>query len=396
MRSIHLHLLSSDSSEAMLLLYKIASVTGSNTKTMASPLMGPLMSAMELSSHSTSLLIVTYTSILPFDISTFTRKCHLHLKTLWMSPTRHPQARTDPQVTLAFPTNLKRVKQILVARQVHHTSVGSQGDAMIATRPRPSRSFSEWLPTRIARRASDLRNGLSRRQFMTTRGESDPLDGADARGTIIQQLLRLYPPHTTKAISGPCTSRDCLEGLVMARPPSFDSSHRTTTRSSTGSDTPRGPWIITSVNRKPLPATARRHRLASDAPSSLASSNRNASQSSVAYGSNTPPPGPRDITSAIKPVPGEARKELVSFAPDTVPLRSTRPKNTNGTARWKLSRNTNVASWLIGRGRRIRGLYRYRRRPPTVYTSIETIRGEGQHLRAGTFRKKKIGCYEGT
>jgi hypothetical protein len=346
---------------------------------------------MELSSHSTSLLTVTYTSILPLDIYTSSWECHLRLKPLWMSPTRHPQARTDPQVTLAFPTNLKRVKQILVARQVHHTSVGSQGDAMIATKPRPCKSFSEWLRIKTARRASDLRNGLSRRRSMTTRGEFDPLvDGADDRGTIIKQLLRLYPPHTTKAISGPCISRDRLERLITARSPSFDSSHRTTTRSSTSSDTTRGPWSITSVNRKPLPRTASPYPPASDA-SSLASSNRNASRSSVAYGSQTPPPGPRNITSVIrKPVPGGARQKekLVSFATDTIALESTRSKDTNGTARWKPSRRTNVAYWLTGLQRRIKEMSQYRGRRATVYTAGDINGGEGKHLRAGTVRRR--------
>jgi len=202
--------------------------------------------------------------------------------------------------------------------------------------------------------------------------------------------VELYSPSTTETNSNPYTSRDRLKRLVTARSRSLTSSRHSTTRSIISYDTSEGTWSVTSVKRKPLSRTASPCHLASDAPPSRASSNRNASHSSLAYDHwKHPPRGPRDITSVIrKPVPGTARRKVVSFAPDTIAPRISRSKVTNGTARWRAFRNTNVASWITARRRRHRGVYQYRRQPPSAYTSGATIRGPGEYLRAGTLRKQ--------
>lgn len=242
-----------------------------------------------------------------------------------------------------------------------------------------------------------LREWLVTETFDDGRGYVHRSRGADARGPIVKQWVELYSPSTTEVNSNPCTSRDRLRGLETARSRSITSSDHSTTRSTISCDTSRGTWSITSVKQKPLSRTASPYHLASDAPPSRASSNRNASQSSLAYDhSKHPPWDPRDITSVIrKPVPGKARRKVVSFASDTIAPRISRSKVTNGTDRWRPFRNTSVASWLTGRRRQLRGVSQYRRRPPSAYTSGATICGPGEYLRAGTVRKM-IECYKGT
>jgi hypothetical protein len=201
-----------------------------------------------------------------------------------------------------------------------------------------------------------------------------------------------------------CISWDFLQGLVPARSLSLASRDRSTARSSRISNTPissgrlRGPWSITSVNRKPLPRTSKPCRHEFDASSSLASSNRNASQSSLAYDdSNAPPSGPRFVPRIIcKPVPGGRGQKLLSFDPDTIACKSSDLKGTNWTVLWKPSQCTNFASWVTGRGRQLRRIAPYQQRPPTAYTSGYTTPGQGEHLQTGTLRRKKIECYEGT
>jgi hypothetical protein len=237
---------------------------------------------------------------------------------------------------------------------------------------------------------------------MTTGGEFDPFGGADARGTIIQQLLRLYPPQTPKAISASCTSQDPLEELVTSRPPSFVSPDRSTALSSVISDTPissgrpRGPWSITSVNRKPLPRTSKPYRPESDVPSSLASSNRNASQSSLAYDNfDAPPVGPRFVPRIIrKPVPRGAGQTLLGSAPDTTASRSFHSKDTHGFTRSKRCGNTSVASWIKRYPRRIIENYRYRQRPQIAAKSRKTIRWLKRKLHAGR-RSSEMMEYQG-
>ena len=184
----------------------------------------------------------------------------------------------------------------------------------------------------------------------------------------------------------------------MALTVSLLSSNRSTTGSSTASDIPWDPYTISSVNETPPPGTAPSRGLAFDASCSLASSNRNASQSSLAYDSHTSSPNPRNMTRVIrKPIPGAARRKVVSFAPDTIARRSSSDlTGMNWTEKRTPLRRTKVATWVMDRRRHLKGLYRYRRRPPTAYTSEETKHGPGSHLRAGTMRKKQMECYEGT
>jgi hypothetical protein len=272
---------------------------------------------------------------------------------------------------------------------------------MITTRGRTSKIRHEWSRLDPTQRAGPSENGSSRRQSTAAGGKYDRSGGADARGSVVKQWVELYSPSTTDVNSDNYISWDFLERLVPARSSSLASRDRSTASSSISSDTPtgsgrpRGPWSITSVNRKPLPRTSKPYRHEFDA-SSLASSNRNASQSSLAYDdSNAPPSGPRFIPRIIrKPVPRRAGQSLLLSAPDTTASRLFHSKDTHGFARSKRCGNTSVASWITRYPRQITENYRYRRRPQIAAKSRKTIRWLQRKLGAGT-RSREMMEYQG-